>query len=192
MKINLSDYFPILPEELKEFAQLVESSREQPPEGGFESLMATKEANEKLTSFQDGRAIPRSIGMLVEILALAVGKNKFRLAGELQVDNSAWSKVILDQCRPDTFPARIYATLAKTYNVSIEVLKNALEGSFRLLQSGVPIQGAVYASSDRISAKISSVPTAMYQLLQHSGKTEIPLDQKAVDFIKEIETCMKI
>jgi hypothetical protein len=192
MKINMSEYFPITPEELNEFENFVENSTVTPPDDGFERLLAAKDANEKFISFQKGLAKPSSIGMLVEILANAIGKNRFRFADELQIDGSTWNKVILGQNRPDILPANIYAAFAKAYNITLHVLKNALEGSFHLIQTGTTATaGSVYARSDRKTTMNSDVTAAMHELLRKAGRTEGALDQKAMGFLKEIESCMK-
>ena len=192
MKINMSDYFPVLPEKVDEFEKLVETSKATPPEGGFERLMVAKDSNEKLDAFKTGRARPPSFGMLVEVLANAIGKNRFRFADELEVESSVWNKVILGQDRPDTLPARIYAVFAKTYDIMLEPLRNAIEGSFQLMQSGISgSAGAVYARSDRKKTNNTDVTAAMHELLRKAGKTKGALDQKAVAFLREVESCMK-
>lgn len=178
---------------MEDFKKAVESSTETPPEGGFERLLASKDASEKLAAFQEGRSKPASFGTLVEILSNAIGKNRFRLADELKIDGSTWNKVMLGQDRPDLLPARTYSVFAKTYNVTLEALKMALEGSFQLMGSGISdTAGTVFTRSGRKSAKNTDVTAAMHELLQKAGRTGGALDQKAVSFLKEIELWMKM
>jgi hypothetical protein len=191
MKINISELFPVTLEELNEFEKLVESSTEIIPEGGFERLMAAKEADKKLSAFQEGITRPTSFGILVEIIATSLGKNRFRLADELKTNGSIWNKVILTQDRPDIIPASTYATFAKAFRISFDVLKCSLEGSFRLIQSGVSGTGAVFTRSDRNSTINTDVSAAMQELLRKAGKTTGTLDSKALAFLKEIESWMK-
>lgn len=191
MKIKISDFFPVTSIELDEFEKLVDTATELIPEDGFERLLAAKEADKKLSAFQEGITRPTSFGILVEIIAAALGKNRFRIADELQTDGSAWNKVILGQNRPDVIPARILAIFANNYRISFETLRSALEGSFGLIQSGVSGAGAVFTRSDRNSTKNTDVSAAMHELLRKAGKTTGTLDSKALAFLKEIESWMK-
>ena len=191
-KINLSDYFAESSRELDEFEAFVGVSGEEPPQDGFARLMAGREASEKFSAYQEGTARPTSFGMLIEIVATSVGKNRFRLAEELQVDRTVWSKVILDEGRPDALPGRIYAELAKRYCISLAALRSSLEGTFRLLKAGISGSATpVYARSDRKTTGNSDVTSAMHELLRKAGRTAGDLDQNAVAFLTEIELCMK-
>lgn len=190
MNINLLDYFSLDPVELDEFEKKLELCNDAPPEGGFDRLLAARAACLKLSAFQEGSAKPASFGILAEIVADAVGKNRFRLADDLQIDATTWNKMILDQGRPDILPAFSYAAFAKAYSISIESLKSALEGTFRLIQAGVSGTSAVFTRSDRKTTKNMDVSAAMHELLRKSGRTAGALDQKALAFLKEVESWM--
>lgn len=200
MKDNFSKYFPVSDKELDKFKDIVKKySGIGPPKGGFERLIEAQKANKKLIEFRKSKSKPSSFGSLIDILSTALGKNKFSLSMEFELEDEKWRKVILNEASPDILPAKVYAAIAKINLLPFNTIKEAISGSFKLIILNIPQSfSSAFPRSSYVNEKSETysqdLKAATEELLLKSRKYKKLKEEDITrinKFLKEIFLWMK-